>query len=42
MFKRFFAIGAVMLLTLLMLLMIFAEFRGFYLFSQIQELLTIR
>lgn len=36
------AFGGIMLLTLLMLLMIFAEFRGFYLFSQIQELLTIR
>jgi hypothetical protein len=37
----FLAFGGVLLLTLIMLLMIFAEFRGFYI-GQIQELLTIR
>ena len=35
------ALGGVLLLTLLMLLMMFAEFRGFYL-DQIAELFRIR
>jgi len=36
------AFGGVLLLTLLMLFLMFAEFRGFYLFAQIQQLFTIR